>query len=91
MFVKLLQGAFRLSHRNWDATQSLNIQECIKTLSNIGKQPSLVIQYFNVYVMYYCNSYICHCQIVDCDILYGLLKYSFIFVLWICFNIVHVT
>ena len=38
MFVKLLQGAFRLSHCTWlSGTQEFHVQECIKTLSNIGK------------------------------------------------------
>lgn len=37
MFVKLLQGAFRLSQRQWEAYQNLQVQDCIKTLSNIGE------------------------------------------------------
>ena len=53
MFVKLLQGAFRLSHCTWlSGTQEFHVQECIKTLSNIGKferiSGSIMIELYNV-------------------------------------------
>ncbi|XP_052781889.1 inositol 1,4,5-trisphosphate receptor type 1-like isoform X2 [Mya arenaria] len=43
MFVKLLQGAFRLSNRNWEGSQSFHVQECIKTLSTIAKKRAIAI------------------------------------------------
>ncbi|KAL4226234.1 Inositol 1 [Mactra antiquata] len=37
MFVKLLQGAFRLSQCEWlSGNQNFHVQDCIKTLSNIA-------------------------------------------------------
>ncbi|XP_053377799.1 inositol 1,4,5-trisphosphate receptor type 1-like isoform X4 [Mercenaria mercenaria] len=44
MFVKLLQGAFRLSHCSWlTGPQNLSVQDCIKTLSNIAKNRGIAI------------------------------------------------
>ena len=39
VFVRLLQGAFRLSHCTWlSGQQKYHVENCIKTLSDIGKQ-----------------------------------------------------
>ena len=44
VFVKLLQGAYRLSHCDWlTGVQKYHVESCIKTLSEIGMYPSTVI------------------------------------------------
>lgn len=38
VFVKLLQGAYRLSHSEWlTGSQKYHVETCIRTLSEIGK------------------------------------------------------
>ena len=38
VFVKLLQGAYKLSHCDWlSGVQKFHVETCIRTLSEIGK------------------------------------------------------
>ncbi|XP_055933546.1 inositol 1,4,5-trisphosphate receptor-like isoform X7 [Argiope bruennichi] len=44
VFVRLLQGAFRLSNCPWlNVHQRMNVESCIKTLSDIGKNRGIAI------------------------------------------------
>ncbi|KAG8201575.1 hypothetical protein JTE90_011244 [Oedothorax gibbosus] len=44
VFVRLLQGAFRLSNCQWlTIHQRMNVESCIKTLSDIGKNRGIAI------------------------------------------------
>ncbi|GFY58925.1 inositol 1,4,5-trisphosphate receptor type 1 [Trichonephila inaurata madagascariensis] len=44
VFVRLLQGAFRLSNCAWlNVHQRMNVESCIKTLSDIGKNRGIAI------------------------------------------------
>ncbi|XP_013415241.1 inositol 1,4,5-trisphosphate receptor [Lingula anatina] len=44
IFVQLLQGAFRLSHCTWlSGAQKYNVENCIKTLSDIAKARGIAI------------------------------------------------
>ena len=47
-FVQLLQGAFRVSHCEWlSGQQKFHVENCIKTLSDIGKSVLLDINSFH--------------------------------------------
>ncbi|KAJ8301193.1 hypothetical protein KUTeg_020180 [Tegillarca granosa] len=44
IFVKLLQGSFRVSHSNWlSGVQKFNVETCIRTLADIAKTRGIAI------------------------------------------------
>lgn len=78
VFVQLLQGAFRLSHCSWlTGTQKYHVENCIKTLSDIGKVEQVNSKH--------------HClslsSIKKC--MYDNIMYDFFFFFFLCTNEYH--